>query len=57
MIAMVIALRYPLDNILHERILSAIDARKNGMPVADPFTGQTLPDRPRLAYADGRLDT
>jgi GPH family glycoside/pentoside/hexuronide:cation symporter len=54
MIAMVIALRYPLDSGLHEQILSAIDAREKGMTVVDPVTGQTLPYRPLLVHTDGR---
>lgn len=42
LLALVIALFYPISNQIHEQILAAVEDRKRGIGITDPLTGQAL---------------
>jgi Na+/melibiose symporter-like transporter len=37
LLAIVVALAYPIDRLRHRQILEAIEARRHGHPVLDPL--------------------
>jgi GPH family glycoside/pentoside/hexuronide:cation symporter len=43
MVAFVIALRFPIDQRVHEQIWDGIRAHQRGEPALDPLTGRSLP--------------